>query len=249
MPVISFNPDERFKLSRFSKIDLGGFVIQDEHIRGISANAIALKDLKLTLQGSQYGNDVVAALAPLYGRLEKLDLQRHPNCAGNPRFSKDKTDFSAFTELRVLCASSSHWFRSISCNASATPHFFTYKDEDRVGTYALLPPNLEELDVRFDWPNGIFVQQIYCSRLFRANAKSLNTKGFPWLFEILDMRSTVKRIALTEEAHKCRGRNNVMGGTNDWQVPFNPSEQVQKAFIEKNVELGIKLLEFPANVV
>lgn len=63
------------------------------------------------------------------------------------------------------------------------------------------------------------------------------------------MQSTVKRIALTEEAYKCRGRNNVTGGTNDWQIPFNPLEQVQKAFREKNVELDIKLLEFPVNVV
>lgn len=104
MPVISFSPDERLRLSQFSKIDLGGFVIQEEHVKGISANANARKYLKLTLQGSQCGNTIVAALAPLHGSLDRLDLQRHPNCAGNPRFSQDKTEFGAFTKLRILCA-------------------------------------------------------------------------------------------------------------------------------------------------
>jgi hypothetical protein len=50
-----------------------------------------------------------------------------------------------------------------------------------------------------------------------------NYKRLPLMFEILDLQSTMKRIALAEEMHRCRGRNNVTGGSNDWQVPFDPS--------------------------
>tara|TARA_R110002003_G_scaffold589_16_gene20704 strand:- start:571 stop:1323 length:753 start_codon:yes stop_codon:yes gene_type:complete len=246
MIYLPVSPGDDMKISHLHRIDLGSFIVEEDDVRSIATSAIALKDLTATILWSQSGNAIVAALSPLHKQLEILDLRRHPRCNKyvSPTATQEKTDFSYFTNLRVLRVSSNFWFQSISCKERSVPRKFTWHLENRNDTHTLLPTSLTDLNMRFDWPNGIFARQLRCQELFRKCPKSIQKKGFAWMIEWQRKLPKLERMALSEEVHKCEGYRNVGSDIRAMLTRLEPPKVVQDVFKERGVELDVQMLEF-----
>jgi hypothetical protein len=109
----------------------------------------------------------------------------------------------------------------------------------RTGLHAYLRPNLEELELTFPCPIGIFARGwAYCSA-FRLSPEHTRMKGLGWIEELL--QTTVKRIRLAEVGHNCNkwDWHSVDGQTTQkLDVPL----ESQRKFDAAGVELDIQVL-------
>ncbi|KAI1106537.1 hypothetical protein F4804DRAFT_330144 [Jackrogersella minutella] len=187
-------------------------------------------DLQEPLRPSFYGD----LLAPLAAKLEHLSL--FATSVRFPSHDESKIDLSSFTNMSYLFLSGHLLFGSSEL-ATSCPW--------ALNLYTLLPPRLNELNIRFDNINGIFWtmnemrRHTLTSTFDRLWARRRCHQSVGWIFELLKNVSKyshpLKYIRLNEYPTMDKDQN--------WKmVNWRMTRQLRDAASAAGVELAIVLI-------
>jgi hypothetical protein len=142
-------------------------------------------------------------LLGLKDTLQTLDIWPEQCCVFTPH-SGPPADFSSFTTLKALRVPSTTFIQGLACFDSHLydhGYIWSLQDDGRNKIPALLPPQLEELDLLFSWPNALFTRGGEYHSQFKTLPQDIQSKGFTWVEDLLE--TGVKRVGLKEFGHTC----------------------------------------------
>jgi hypothetical protein len=142
----------------------------------------------------------------------------------------------AFTALRVLRVSSLAFWKGVACSRIGDSAGLV----DRSTITHLLPPNLQELELWFEYPTGIFATSSKSMRQFQEQSEQERVRGFGWILALLQSQS-LQRIRLIE--HLCVHQTDPVQPPDGWPTHiYTPPDMVGQAFLEAEMGLEIEVL-------
>ncbi|KAF2806067.1 uncharacterized protein BDZ99DRAFT_574290 [Mytilinidion resinicola] len=265
-PLTILDPNlEDFFASRLSapsnlkNLDLGTYRISLPVLEGILNFAPKLQRLKATLPGRScryqdrdYGlvasdrwlnpSTISRALQPVHHTLEELTMVNDRRAwAGT---DNTRADFTGFTKLRKMCVAPGFWFKwgAFAYGEHMNiDHGFVADHEDRCGLWELLPPNLEELEIYFQFYSGIFCVSIpHVTKL--ENMLDMPSKHYHWIQELATFKSTafpsLRSVRLIEQV--LTGLT-VGDGISFEEMAWTPPKDLLDSYTEAGVELKVQL--------
>ncbi|KAF2498781.1 hypothetical protein BU16DRAFT_524839 [Lophium mytilinum] len=265
-PLKTFNPNlEKFLASRLSApsslkhLDLGTYRISLPVLEAILKYAPKLQRLKATLPGRScrardpdYGltasdryltpSAIARALQPVQHTLEELHMTNDPRAWANT--DNTRADFSNFPKLRKMCVAPGLWFKWGAFAYGEhmdIDHGFVADHEDRRGLWELLPPNLEELEIYFQFYSAVFsLSAPHVTKL--ENMIDLPHKYYHWIQELATFKPTafprLRCVRLTEQL--LTGLT-VADGISFEAMVWTPPKDLLDSYAEAGVELKVQL--------
>jgi hypothetical protein len=159
---------------------------------------------------------------------------------GGPFYCWTRAHLRSFTALEILRVPSLALFQQ-SSGGSLRRNPDRAGFEDRVDIVSFLPPNVQELEMWFRYPSGVFATGERYMQQFKELSEDEQLRGCQWIPALLQLQS-LKRVRLTEElcAH-LRIRTHSVGGRPISK--YAPPDVVSEAFFEAETDLEIELLE------
>jgi hypothetical protein len=190
--------------------------------------------------------EVVDQLSTMKHTLRELDVDLTLECVTDRMVHPQHiVDFSTWTSLTVLRLPYYAWIESVSYMVSEVPGNGDYRwDLPPIPSFhTRLPPQLQELSLWFQSPNGVFAIGSLHMASFLASPDRCPTRGYAWILALLE-RESLRKVQLGEESdwhnpmvQYTRKRNRSA------TVAFVPPEAVTDAFEAAGVQLEIRVLD------
>ncbi|KAG9188029.1 hypothetical protein G6011_01952 [Alternaria panax] len=161
---------------------------------------------------------------------------------GGPTRGWRSADFSLLTDSKTLYVPSQAFFEEVSCSGlKRNPRCAEL--ENRSDVTRLLSPNIQELELWFQYPSGIFATGGKYLRQFQELPEADQIRGFGWTLALLHLES-LQKIRLSEV--QCGHNDNIsfVKGVGGWPTRKHTlPDTVRQAFLEAEAELEIEALE------
>jgi hypothetical protein len=159
---------------------------------------------------------------------------------GRPMQRWARVDFNAFKALKRLQIPALALFERVSCSTLLRDPTAAGV-ERRDDSVRFLPPNLQELELSFQYPSGVFATSGRHMRDFQGLSEHEQLQSFDWILALLQLQS-LRRVRIVETL--CAHLWVNMRGAGDWPTSkYTPPAMVSEAFLVAGTELEIQLLE------
>ncbi|KAF2118427.1 hypothetical protein BDV96DRAFT_597255 [Lophiotrema nucula] len=237
-PGFTFDNTMSSSMPSLKCIHFGKLCLNPDTLAKICLRTRDLKSLFVRLCSSgRQGYSGLYALDSIQGSVEELALLEleSPRQYLHLKLSQ-QVSFHSFVKLRTLRVAASLWFNQatfINPNHQGQ-RGFSYRLEDRSGLYRLLPTQLEELEIQFNHPFGIFGANPSYSIVFRQLSEVIQRKGCEWIedlakhSEYLPKLRILKLFELHSNPQLCIGK-------------YVPPVNVMETFREAGMDLEIRV--------